>query len=55
VEHLYDHPAELERMGRAGFAYAKQFELTQLVAGLYRRAAEVAPSLAGLAPKEVES
>jgi glycosyltransferase involved in cell wall biosynthesis len=55
VEHLYDHPAELERMGRAGFAYARQFELTQLVAGLYRRAAEVAPSLAGLAPKEVDS
>ncbi|MGI4834038.1 MAG: glycosyltransferase family 4 protein [Janthinobacterium lividum] len=49
VEHLYDHPQELERMGRAGFAYARQFDVAQLVAGLYRQAAATTPALAGLA------
>lgn len=55
VEHLYDHPAELERMGRAGFAYAQQFEFSQLVADLYRRAAAASPAFAGLTPEAVNS
>ncbi len=50
VEHLYDHPAELEQRGRAGFAFASQYSWPQLVAGLHRRAAALAPALAGLAP-----
>ncbi|AWM34167.1 glycosyltransferase family 4 protein [Hymenobacter nivis] len=48
VEHLYDHPAELEQMGRAGFAYAAQFALPKLVASLYQQAADAAPELAPL-------
>ena len=48
VEHLYDHPAELEQMGRVGFAYAARFALPRLVADLYRQAAAAAPELAGL-------
>jgi glycosyltransferase involved in cell wall biosynthesis len=51
VEHLYDHPAELAQMGRAGIAYATNFTQKKLVAGLYRQAAELAPELAGLAPQ----
>ena len=53
VEYLYDHPAELEQMGQAGFAFAAHYTLNKLVAGLYRRAAETAPELAGLAPQLV--
>lgn len=49
VEHLYDHPDQLEAMGRAGFAYAAQFALPRLVASLYQLAADTAPELAGLA------
>ncbi|TDN38339.1 glycosyltransferase [Hymenobacter sp. UV11] len=54
VEHLYDHPAQLEAMGRAGFAYAAQFALPRLVASLYQLAADTAPELAGLAPRGSE-
>jgi glycosyltransferase involved in cell wall biosynthesis len=49
VEYLYDHPAELEQMGRAGFAFAANYTLTKLVSGLYQQAALAAPELAGLA------
>jgi glycosyltransferase involved in cell wall biosynthesis len=49
VERLYDHPAELERMGRAGIAYAAQYTQRKLVADLHRQAAAAAPELAGLA------
>ena len=49
VEHLYDHPAELESRGRAGFAYAAQYATPRLVAGLHQQAAAAAPELAGLA------
>lgn len=49
VEYLYDHPAELAQMGRAGFAFAANYTLSKLVAGLYQQAATVAPELAGLA------
>ncbi|AMR27347.1 hypothetical protein A0257_09745 [Hymenobacter psoromatis] len=55
VEHLYDHPAELEQMGRAGFAYAAQFALPALVADLYQRAAAAAPALAGLASQSASA
>jgi glycosyltransferase involved in cell wall biosynthesis len=51
VEYLYDHPAEQEQMGRAGFAYAAQFALPKLVADLYQQAAATAPALAGLATR----
>ncbi len=54
IEHLYDHPAELEQMGRAGFAYAARFALPRLVADLYRQAASAAPELAGLAMEELK-
>jgi glycosyltransferase involved in cell wall biosynthesis len=50
VEHLYDHPAELEQMGKAGIAFAANYTLKKLVAGLYQKAAELAPELAGLSP-----
>ena len=49
VEYLYDHPAELERMGRAGGEYAAPFTTSKLIASLYQHAARVAPELAGLA------
>jgi glycosyltransferase involved in cell wall biosynthesis len=49
VEYLYDHPAELAQMGRAGFAFAANYTLSKLVAGLYQQAATAAPELAGLA------
>jgi glycosyltransferase involved in cell wall biosynthesis len=49
VEHLYDHPAELAQMGRAGIAFAANYTQKKLVAGLYQQAAELAPELAGLA------
>jgi len=49
VEYLHDHPAELEQMGRAGFAYAARYTLPKLVADLYQQAAAAAPELAGLA------
>lgn len=48
VEYLYDHPAELEQMGHAGIAFAANYTLKKLVAGLYKQAAELAPELAGL-------
>jgi glycosyltransferase involved in cell wall biosynthesis len=51
VEYLYDHPAEQEQMGRAGFAYAAQFALPKLVADLYQQAAATSPALAGLATR----
>jgi glycosyltransferase involved in cell wall biosynthesis len=51
VEHLYDHPAELAQMGQAGIAFATNYTLKKLVAGLYQQAAELAPELAGLAPQ----
>jgi glycosyltransferase involved in cell wall biosynthesis len=51
VEHLYDHPAELAQMGQAGVAFAANYTLKKLVAGLYQQAAELAPELAGLAPQ----
>ena len=50
VEHLYDHPAELEQRGRASFAFATQFSWPKLVAGLHQQAAATVPALAGLAP-----
>jgi len=53
VERVYDDPAALERMGRAGFAYAAHYTLPKFVAGLYRQAAEAAPELAGLLPAEL--
>jgi glycosyltransferase involved in cell wall biosynthesis len=53
VEHLYDHPAELEQMGRAGFAYAARFAVSKLVADLYQQAAAASPALAGLVPQPV--
>ena len=53
VEHLYDHPAELERMGRAGFAYAQAYSVPRLIASLHQLAASAAPELAGLAPQPV--
>ena len=49
VEHFYDHPAELEQLGRAGFAYAQAYSVPRLVASLHQQAADVAPELAGLA------
>lgn len=49
VEYLYDHPAELVQRGRASFAYARQYNWPELVAGLHRRAGAAAPELAGLA------
>lgn len=49
VEHLYDHPAELADMGRAGIDFASNYTLKKMVAGLYQQAAELAPELAGLA------
>ncbi|NML67715.1 glycosyltransferase family 4 protein [Hymenobacter sp. RP-2-7] len=55
VEYLYDHPAELEHMGRAGFAYASKFNVGFLLADLYRRAAAIRPTLASLAPEWVRS
>jgi glycosyltransferase involved in cell wall biosynthesis len=51
VEYLYDHPAELEQMGREGFAFAANYTLSKLVAGLYQQAAATAPELVGLAPQ----
>ena len=51
VEYLYDHPAELEKMGRAGFAFAAQYTWTKLVASHYQQAALAAPELAGLVVK----
>jgi glycosyltransferase involved in cell wall biosynthesis len=51
VEHLYDHPAELAQMGRAGIAFASNYTLKKLVSGIYQQAAEIAPELAGLAPQ----
>jgi glycosyltransferase involved in cell wall biosynthesis len=53
VEYLYDHPAELEQMGRAGFAFASNYTLHKLVASLYQQAAAVAPELAGLVVQPV--
>lgn len=53
VEYLYDHPAALAEMGRAGFTYAAQFTLPRLVASLHQLAAAAAPELAELAPKKV--
>ena len=50
VEHLYAHPAELTRRGRASFAYASQFSWPRLVASLHRGVAAAVPALAGLAP-----
>lgn len=49
VEYFYDHPAELERMGRAGYAYAGQYSWAKLVASVHQAAAAAAPELAGLA------
>lgn len=54
VEHFHDHPAVLEQMGRAGFAYAAQFAVSKLVAGLYQRAAAAAPALAGLVSEALD-
>jgi glycosyltransferase involved in cell wall biosynthesis len=51
VEHLYDHPAELAEMGRAGIAFAANYTLKKLVSGIYQQTAEIAPELAGLAPQ----
>ncbi|MBJ6143774.1 glycosyltransferase family 4 protein [Hymenobacter sp. BT559] len=51
VEYLYDHPAELEQMGRAGIDFAASYTRKKLVTGLYQQAAELAPELAGLAPQ----
>jgi glycosyltransferase involved in cell wall biosynthesis len=51
VEHLYDHPAELEKMGRAGIAFAANYTQQKLVANLYQQAATLAPELAGLVPQ----
>jgi glycosyltransferase involved in cell wall biosynthesis len=48
VEYLYDHPAELERMGRASFAFAGQYSWPKLVANLHQQAAAATPELAGL-------
>ena len=53
VEHLYDHPAELEQMGRAGLAFASQYTVPKLVASLHQQAAEAAPELAGLVMKPI--
>ena len=55
VEALYRDPAALERMGRAGAAYAAPYALPKFVAGLYRQAAAAAPELAGLLPAAVLS
>ncbi|WP_375434409.1 glycosyltransferase family 4 protein [uncultured Hymenobacter sp.] len=49
VEHLYDHPAELERLGRNSFTFAAQYCWPKLVAGLHQQAAALAPELAALA------
>ena len=49
VEHLYDNPAELERLGRGGYAYARQQTWPQVVERLLNRAALADPSLAALA------
>ncbi|WP_324676966.1 glycosyltransferase family 4 protein [Hymenobacter sp. GOD-10R] len=51
VEHLYDNPAELERLGRGGFAYAAQQSWPALVSRLLHRAALASHELAGLAPE----
>ena len=50
VEHLHDHPAQLAQMGRAGMAYAARYTVRNVVTEAHRRAAEIAPELAGLAP-----
>jgi glycosyltransferase involved in cell wall biosynthesis len=42
VEYLYDHPAELERMGQAGFDYARQQNWPDLVARLLDHSAHMA-------------
>ena len=55
VERLYDNPAALEGMGRAGFAYASQYMLPQFVEDLYRQVAAAAPELTGLVPTAVLS
>jgi glycosyltransferase involved in cell wall biosynthesis len=49
VEHLYDHPTELERMGQAGVKYAAQFTTRKLITSLYQHAAQAAPELRALA------
>ncbi|HEX8425461.1 glycosyltransferase family 4 protein [Hymenobacter sp.] len=48
VEHLYDNPEELERLGRNSFAYASQYSWPKLVAGLHQQAAALAPEIAAL-------
>ncbi|MDU0369161.1 glycosyltransferase family 4 protein [Hymenobacter endophyticus] len=49
VEHLYDHPAELERMGRASFAYARAHNWPALVAHHLGRMAAASSALHDLA------
>ncbi|MBJ6110361.1 glycosyltransferase family 4 protein [Hymenobacter sp. BT523] len=53
VEHLYDHPDELERRGRASFAYAREQSWPALVARLLLRAADAAHVLSDLVPAPV--
>ncbi|NVO32573.1 glycosyltransferase family 4 protein [Hymenobacter lapidiphilus] len=43
VEHLYHHPAKLDQMGRAGYAYARQYSWPALVDYLLAHAAQVLP------------
>ncbi|KUG07186.1 glycosyltransferase family 4 protein [Solirubrum puertoriconensis] len=49
VEYLYDHPAELERMGRASYAYACEHTWPKLVAHHLGRLAALDPAFAELA------
>ena len=52
VEHLHDNPAELERLGRGGYAYARQQTWPQVVRRLLHRAALADPSLTKLRTAE---